>query len=268
MSAATRPAGGRHSPCRVGGVLFAPVIMLAAVIMLASAAGARAQAPVYDPIEPVNRAIFSFNRVIDGLILDPAQQMYGYAVPEPAKTGFRNFLSNLTSPITFLNDLLQGERERAGVTLGRFMINSTLGFFGVFDFASVVGMDEPHTEDLGQTLGVYGIGSGPYLVLPILGPSSTRDAFGFVVTTLALDPVTYIMSDDAALATRIVSGVDTRYQLDPALDDLERNSLDLYASTRTIYLQKREAEIRNGAPVTDDANYEDIFNEEFEESLE
>ncbi|MEZ5825903.1 MAG: VacJ family lipoprotein [Geminicoccaceae bacterium] len=241
--------------------------LLALGFVLVSAT-AQAQAPVYDPIEPVNRAIFGFNRVIDGLVLDPAQQIYGYVVPDPAKRGVRNFLANLASPLTFFNDLLQGERERAGVTLGRFMINTTLGVGGIFDFASMVGMDDAHTEDLGQTLGVYGVGSGPYLVLPILGPSSTRDAFGMVVTAIALDPVTYVLSDEATLGSRIVSGIDTRYLLDPALDDLERNSLDLYASTRTVYLQKREADIRNGAPVTEDEAYEDIFSEDFEESLD
>lgn len=245
-----------------------PTTVFLGTVLMLSPAPARALNSVYDPLEPVNRFIFGFNQVVDTVILNPAQQVYGVVVPAPAKTGLRNFTSNLRSPVTFVNDILQGERERAGVTLGRFMINTTLGLFGLFDFASVVGMEEAHTEDLGQTMGVYGVGPGPYLIVPILGPSSARDLTGTVVTALTLDPASYVMSNEAALGLYVADGIDTRYQLDPAIRDLKRNSLDLYASTRTVYLQKREADIRNGGSLSNDQNYEDIFSEEFEDSLD
>ena len=247
----------------------AVAVCAAVVLLLASMAGqARAQDEISDPIEPINRGIFAFNQVVDGLILDPAQQIYGYVVPEPAKQGVRNFLDNLRAPLVFIHDLLQGERERAGITLGRFMVNTTLGLGGIFDFASIVGMEPGHSEDLGQTLGSYGVGPGPYIVLPLLGPSSARDALGLAVDAFVLDPSAYVISSEAALARRGADGVDTRYRLDPAIDDLEANSLDLYASYRTIYLQRRDAEIRNGASPVGDEAYEDIFDEDFEDDFD
>ncbi|MCB2055059.1 MAG: VacJ family lipoprotein [Geminicoccaceae bacterium] len=239
----------------------------AAVLVLAAclwAGHARAQ-EIYDPIEPVNRAIFAFNQVVDGLILDPAQQIYGYVVPEPAKRGVRNFLSNLAAPIIFVNDLLQGERERAGVTLGRFMINTTLGLGGIFDFASIVGMEPGHDEDFGQTLAVYGVSSGPFIMLPILGPSGLRDVTGTVVDAFVFNPWPYYVDDEVTLGVRIVDGVDTRYRIDPVLDDLEANSLDLYAAIRSGYLQRREADIRNGASPAGSSAYEDIFDQDFDD---
>ena len=238
---------------------------LVAALLPGISTTAVAQDEINDPIEPLNRAVFAFNQTIDGLILDPAQQIYGYVVPDPAKRGVRNFLNNLRAPLVFINDLLQGERERAGITLGRFLVNTTLGVGGVFDFASVVGMDAAHSEDFGQTLGAHGVGPGPYVVLPLLGPSSARDALGLAVDTFLLDPSAYVLSSEAALARRGTDAVDTRYRLDPAIDDLEASSLDLYAGYRTVYLQRRAAEIRNGAAPTEDAAYEDIFNEDFED---
>ena len=238
---------------------------IALALMIGASDHAVAQEEISDPVEPLNRAIFAFNETIDGLILDPAQQIYGYVVPEPAKRGVRNFLDNLRAPLVFIHDLLQGERERAGITLGRFMVNTTLGLGGIFDFASIVGMEPGHSEDFGQTLGAYGVGPGPYIVLPLLGPSSARDALGLAVDAFVLDPSAYVLSSDAALARRGVDAVDTRYRLDPALDDLEASSLDHYAGLRTVYLQRRAAEIRNGAAPVDDEAYEDIFNEDFED---
>jgi len=230
---------------------------------LGSAQPVAAQA--YDPFEPVNRAIFEFNRVIDGMFIDPAQQVYGFVVPDPAKTGVRNFLDNLRGPVIFINDILQGERDRAGTTLSRFMINSTIGILGIFDAATALGFDERHFEDFGQTLGTYGVGPGPYLVLPILGPSSVRDAVGLGVDTFGFSPYPHVVDNDVLLTRWVVDGVDVRYRLDPALRDLEANSLDLYAAFRSVYQQRREADIRNGAAPVDDSEYEDIFEEEFDD---
>lgn len=240
-----------------------PVVAVALAGYFGMASPAYSQ--TYDPLEPVNRAIFEFNRVIDGMFIDPAQQVYGYVVPDPAKTGIRNFLDNLRGPVIFINDVLQGERERAGTTLSRFLVNSTIGIFGIFDPATTLGFEERHFEDFGQTLGSYGVGPGPYLVLPILGPSSLRDAVGLGVDTFGFSPYPYFVDNEVLLTRWVVDGVDVRYRLDPALDDLEANSLDLYAAFRSVYQQRREVDIRNGVAPVDDSSYEDIFNEDFDD---
>ena len=216
-----------------------------------------------DPLEPLNRAIFSFNETVDGLILDPAQQIYGALVPDPAKTGIRNFLDNLRAPVIFANDVLQGEGERAGTTLARFLVNSTFGIGGIFDAASGFGIGERHDEDFGQTLGTYGIGEGPYLVLPLLGPSSLRDVLGLGVDSLVISPWGYAVDENVLVTQQIIDGVDTRYRLDPAIDDLNANSLDAYVALRSVYRQRRSAEIRNGVQPEQDDTYEDIFDEDF-----
>lgn len=237
-----------------------PAIVLIGLSVLPSSAWA--QSDTNDPLEPFNRAIFGFNQVVDGLILDPAQQLYDFALPDPAKTGVRNFLDNLASPVTFLNDVFQGERERAGITLSRFLVNSTFGMGGIFDAASGFGIEARHSEDFGQTLGVYGVDHGPYLVLPLLGPSSVRDAFGRVVD-MQLTPWGYVVDGEVMIGTTVVDGIDTRYRLDPVLDDLSANSLDLYSATRSVYLQRRTSDVLNGATAEIDDSYEDIFDEDF-----
>ena len=130
-----------------------------------------------DPLEPLNRAIFSFNLTLDKAILRPIATVYNAALPDPVRDGVRNFLNNLRTPIILANDVLRGEIGRAGDTVGRFLLNSTLGVGGLFDIASELGFDF-HNEDFGQTLAVWGIGEGPYLMLPIFGPSNPRDAVG------------------------------------------------------------------------------------------
>ena len=217
-----------------------------------------------DPFEPFNRAVFEFNRVVDGLVLKPASELYGLVVPDPAKTAVSNLLDTLRAPIVFVNDLLQGERERAGITLSRFMINSTLGFFGLFDMAAEFGYTR-HEEDFGQTLAVHGVGEGPYLVLPLLGPSNPRDAVGLVVDSFLFDPMAHLAPLRARIARTVTGTVVTRYELGPSLDDLERNSLDYYAALRSVYRQRRQAEIRNGAPPPE-AGYEDIFDDIFDDA--
>lgn len=234
----------------------------ASFVIVAGTSPVHAQTEPNDPLEPLNRAIFGFNQVVDGLILDPAQQAYGFLVPDPAKKGVRNFLDNLASPLVFINDVLQGERERAGNTLSRFLVNSTLGVGGIFDAARAFGLPERHREDFGQTLGSYGVGSGPYLVLPILGPSNARDLVGLGVD-FTISPLGYVVDNDVLLGRFAIDGIDTRYTLDPVLDDLKANSLDLYAATRSVYGQKRNSDILNGAAPPRDEDYEDIFNEDF-----
>jgi phospholipid-binding lipoprotein MlaA len=228
-------------------------------LSLGLASPALAQSDANDPIEPFNRMIFSFNELIDLMLLEPASIVYGH-LPSPVRTGVRNVLDNLRSPVVFANDAMQGEGDRAGVTLARFMINSTVGMLGLFDLATEFGYTK-HREDFGQTLAIWGTGEGPYIVLPLLGPSNARDTAGIVVDAFALDPMGYVAPADARIGRSAADGVDTRYRLDPAIRDLRQNSIDRYAAFRTVYRQRRAAEIANGAPPALNQDYEDIFNE-------
>ncbi len=231
--------------------------------MLVLGGGVAAEEADDDPFEPFNRVVFEFNRVVDGLVLKPASELYGIVVPSPAKTAVSNFLDTLRAPVVFINDLLQGERERAGITLSRFLINGSLGFFGLFDMASEFGYRK-HGEDFGQTLAVHGVGEGPYLVLPLIGPSNPRDAVGMLVDTFLFDPTRYLAPAPMQTARTVTRTVVTRYELGPSLEELERSSLDYYAALRTVYRQKRRAEIRNGRPPVD-GDYEEIFDEVFDD---
>lgn len=238
----------------------AALACVAVALLLLSAAPRAAAQGVDDPLEPLNRAVFQFNLIVDGTILKPVTQLYGFAVPDPAKRGVTNFLANLRAPIVFANQLLQGEREQAGITLGRFMVNTTFGLLGLVDFANYFGIPPREEADFGQTLGVYGIGAGPYLVLPILGPSTVRDATGIAVDLFILDPTLYFTDTPMRLGRFAITAVDTRYRYGPLIDDLQANSLDFYVAARSAFLQNREAQIRkNGAGLGDE--YESIFDE-------
>jgi phospholipid-binding lipoprotein MlaA len=232
--------------------------VLAWLLAACLASPAAAQDDANDPLEPFNRTIFSFNELIDLMLLEPVSIVYGH-LPSPVRTGVRNVLDNLRSPVILANDAMQGEGDRAGVTLARFMINSSLGILGLFDMATAFGYPK-HQEDFGQTLARWGTGEGPYLVLPLLGPSNARDTVGIVVDGFALDPMAYLAPTDVRIGRYATDGVDTRYRLDPAIRDLRQNSIDRYAAFRTVYRQRRAAEIANGAPPSSEA-YEDIFNE-------
>jgi len=203
---------------------------------------------INDPIEGVNRFVFAINQAGDKLVLRPAAELYRFAVPRVGRDMVRNFLDNLESPVILANDLLQGEFERAVTTSSRFVINTTLGFAGVADPATNMGFVR-HEEDFGQTLGTYGVQPGPYLMLPIFGPSTLRDAGGRVVDHF-LDPVNnYAHNTDRDYLTLVRSGmsaVDSRERAIETLDDIERNSIDFYATVRSLYLQRRAAQVRNG----------------------
>ena len=212
------------------------------------AAGSQAQVDtVNDPLEPVNRAILEFNQVVDHFVLKPALLTY-QIVPPPIRDGVHNALLNLKAPVVFANDLLQGQGGRAGNTAARFAINSTLGLLGIWDPAEIWFGIPAHTEEFGQTLASWGIGEGPFLMLPIVGPSNPRDAVGMAVDSAA-DPFNWYarnIDEDAFIYTRLALTVlDTRDEVGTSLDALERNSLDFYASLRTIYRQRRADEIKN-----------------------
>lgn len=206
---------------------------------------------VNDPLEPTNRAIFEFNQAVDKALLKPVAKGYREYVPEYGRERVRDFLTNLRAPVVFVNDVLQGEPDRAIQTLMRFAFNTGFGALGLFDVATPGGIQH-HDEDFGQTLAVWGVGEGPYLVLPILGPSNPRDTTGIAAEWLS-DPFNLVMDNaDAtwAIYTRTgTASVDKREKFLDPLEEVERQSLDFYSALRTLYRQRRAAEIKNGVVV-------------------
>ncbi len=201
---------------------------------------------INDPFEGLNRGIFAFNQFADALIIKPLALLYRLLLPPEVRRGVHNTLENLHAPVTLANDLMQGEGGRAGNTIGRFLINSTVGIGGLMDVAADFGI-EGHREDFGQTLSVWGSGGGPYIIIPILGPSNLRDVTGLVADAF-LDPLNYYAPDDALLARTLVRGIDERERVLDTLDEIERTSLDFYATLRSLYRQHRNNQIRNGEP--------------------
>jgi phospholipid-binding lipoprotein MlaA len=202
-----------------------------------------------DPLEPINRYFFEVNVGLDELFLKPASAAYDAGLPDRVQDSVRSFLRNLSTPLILANDLLQGEGERAEVTLSRFLVNTSIGVLGVFDVATEIGL-EYHDEDFGQTMAVAGIPGGPYLMLPLLGPSNPRDLFGRVVEWF-VDPVSYVVGEDAQIARTGVTAVDSRNRNAKTIDALQQQSVDFYAAIREAYRQRRRDEILN-RPTGDD----------------
>ena len=197
-----------------------------------------------DPIEPVNRGLFQVHEVIDGVILSPIAHIYNGVMPEAGQNGVRNALTNLASPVVLLNSVLQGDWPNANHTITRFVVNSTVGIAGIFDVATKMGIPRQHSKDFGQTMGVYGIGTGPYIFIPVLGPSDLRDAVGMAADFFS-DPFYYVLNSNAYLALDITRGVVKRTDLLPLTDRIHRDSLDVYATYRSVYLQSRASAVRN-----------------------
>ena len=202
-----------------------------------------------DPFEPMNRATFNVTMKVDKYFAKPLAQGYVAVVPEPARDGIHNFLTNLNEPVTFANDVLQWDPDAAGHTLARFGLNSTVGVAGILDVATKWGFpDAP--QDFGITLGKDGLKSGEYLFLPILGPSSPRDVLGTVVD-VGFDPLTYISFNNSTtwyIGRQGMQFVDERAQTLDQLDAIERTSVDFYATTRSLYRQHRDAQINGNKP--------------------
>jgi phospholipid-binding lipoprotein MlaA len=200
-----------------------------------------------DPIEDTNRTIFGINQEVDKAVILPVARAYRWAVIPPMRQSFHDFMQNLNAPVVFANDVLQGQLGLASQTFGRIAINSTMGFGGMFDFATEFGVPY-HANDFGITLATWGIDEGPYLVLPVLGPSNPRDTVGMIADGFA-DPGDQVASAYhriwASLARAVVSGIDERSRNIEALDDIERTSLDFYATIRSLYRQRRAAQIRH-----------------------
>ncbi|WP_029148436.1 VacJ family lipoprotein [Methylophilus sp. 5] len=213
-----------------------------------------------DPLEGINRGIYKFNDVADRYAMQPVAKAYKAVAPTPVRTGISNFFSNLGTLTTVVNDLLQLKFAQAFTDAGRFVINST---FGIAGFIDVAGMDkiEKHQEDFGQTLGFWGMGSGPYLVLPIIGPSTVRDASGLFIDTVTSDPITYLHNTGQIRAhnqVRAVQLLDKRTQLLDATDLVDNASIDPYAFMRDAYLQRRASLIQDGLVP------KDLLQDEFE----
>jgi phospholipid-binding lipoprotein MlaA len=201
-----------------------------------------------DPYEPTNRQIFALDQDLDRMFLARTARTYNEVVPEFGRDRIHDLLENLDLPVTFANDILQGERKRAGETLARFTVNSTIGLGGLFDPATTH-FDMPnHTEDFGQTLGVWGVGGDPYLMLPVLGPSSPRDLAGQAVD-VGLDPMTWLRFKQHIwwqAGREYFTILDLRARNLETVEGIERSSVDFYATARSLYRQHRENEINNG----------------------
>jgi len=203
---------------------------------------------IYDPYESYNRAVFSFNQGVDYAVLDPLTETYRFVMPEAFRMAISNFLTNIKSPLYVINELLQGDFDDAGLVTKRFVFNTFTGFGGIVDTASWEGLTyEP--EDFGQTMAVWGVDSGAYLVLPIFGPSTMRDSFGFF-GDMILDPVNWYVwtegKDDLNYALTGATIIDTKDKFIDLQRDLKENSLDYYAATRSVWMQRREALINDG----------------------
>ena len=196
-----------------------------------------------DPLEPMNRAIFEFNEIVDDNVLKPIAKGYKYVTPDPVEVGISNFFSNLGEIGTITNDLLQLKFAQAGRDTMRFFLNSTLGIFGIFDVATPLGLSK-NKEDFGQTLGFWGVPDGPYLVLPFLGPSSFRDGPSMIVD-YELSPVEQLHHEERQVL-QTLDIVDTRARLLRATKILDTAAKDKYIFIRESYLQKRESQVNDG----------------------
>jgi phospholipid-binding lipoprotein MlaA len=197
-----------------------------------------------DPAEPTNRAIFSANYFLDRNLLQPIARAYTDYIPEEARHPVHNFLANMGEPVVLVNDLLQGNTDKAWTTTRRFAVNSTVGGAGLFDPATGWGLDY-HAADFGQTFGVWGIGTGPTLQLPLFGFSNVRDTVGLALNSVA-NPANLIPGTAAQIAIGGVAMIDGRASVLPITDDLERSSLDYYASLRSVVAAKRAELVEQG----------------------
>ena len=210
-----------------------------------------------DPWEPGNRAVFAFDVQLDHAVATPVAKFYRSAVPEVARDGIHNALTNLNAPVVFVNDSIQGDGDKATDTFGRFMVNSTVGLAGLIDVATKLGIPY-HDNDFGITLGKAGAAEGSYLVLPFVGPKPPRDLVGTGVD-IAFDPLTYMSWNDSTLYMIVRTGLgvlDSRAATIDQVESIERSSIDFYATTRSLYRQNRAAQINGGkAPNSDLPNF-------------
>tara|TARA_B100000073_G_scaffold221102_1_gene184041 strand:- start:646 stop:1437 length:792 start_codon:yes stop_codon:yes gene_type:complete len=226
---------------------------------------------IKDCFEKLNRATFAFNQGLDKVIIKPIAKSYRN-LPDPIQKGTSNAVKNLSNLITIPNNILQGDIKTAMVNTARLAVNTTVGLLGTIDVANKMGFPKYEREDYGQTLGAWGIGPGCYLVLPVLGPSTIRDTAGSFVNVLGGDPWynasahgnNEYLSESLFLATKALSGIDFRANNIESIDNLEKNSLDFYASVKSLYVQDRENKIKNNQR----GNIEVIYKEDDWEEID
>jgi phospholipid-binding lipoprotein MlaA len=240
--------------------LGARLLLVAGLLALAGGCAAVPQDPAEralyeetnDPLEPLNRKLFDFNMFLDRNAIKPVALAYRDYLPEAVRTGIRNFLNNLSEPVIFVNNLLQGEPKRAGTTLTRFIGNSFVGGFGFVDVAAKAGAPRQN-GDFGQTLWAWGVPDGPFLMLPLLGPSNPRDSVGQGVDGY-FDPFSYVVDSATGASTAIgysrfaLDGIDRRASTIDELDEIQKSAIDVYAQIRSLWRQNRRKELYNGSP--------------------
>ncbi len=225
---------------------------------------------IKDCFEGVNRATFAFNQALDGIVFKPVASVYK-KIPSPVRSGVSNSLDNLSNLVTIPNNILQGDFLLAGINTGRFLINTTVGVLGIFDVAQALGINEYEKEDYGQSLAKAGVGPGCYIVLPVLGPSTARDTVSLSANLLGGDAWynvtvrndTHYFRDVDYYSSKITSGVDFRAKNYDSIENLEKNSIDFYASVKSLYLQDRQQKILNSKKIVstqDDSDWEEIDN--------
>ena len=239
------------------------IIISSIAIILLSTFNAKATEECF---EKTSRAIFKFNMAVDDIVLEPLAKGYN-KLPKPIKTGASNFTSNLGTLLSIPNNALQGNIKQLGHSVGSFAINTTVGILGFLNPAEKIGL-KPHKEDVGQTLGTYGISSGCYFVLPILGPTTARDSVGLIADTF-VDPFAHVTLRQNKIlgasgnaidyyATKSIDAIDFRADNDTNFESLEKNSIDLYSSMKSVYLQSREKKIKNS--ISDEDEWGNLDN--------
>ena len=225
-------------------------------------------AEIKDCSEGFNRASFALNQGLDKIIFKPVASVYR-VLPSPIKTGVSNSLNNLSNVITIPNNILQGDFSKAGVNTGRFLINTTVGILGIFDVAELIGFSEYEKEDYGQSLAAHGVGPGCYIVLPVLGPSTARDTVASLANfvggdawyNVTVNNDTKYFTDFDYYASKVTAGVDFRAKNYDSIENLEKNSIDFYASVKSLYLQDRQQKILNVKKIVNtqnDSDWEEI----------
>ena len=228
-------------------------------------------AEINDCFENLNRATFAFNQALDGVIFKPVASVYK-KLPPPVRSGVGNSLDNLSNLVTIPNNLLQGDLRKAGINTGRLVINTTVGILGIIDVAEYIGLTEYEKEDYGQSLAKFGVGPGCYLVLPVLGPSTVRDTTASFANFLGGDAWynvtvkndTQHFNDIDYYSSRLTTGIDFRAKNYDSIENLDKNSLDFYASVKSLYLQDRQQKILNTNTIIDtqdDSDWEEIENQ-------
>ena len=260
--------------------MFKKIIIFLSIVLLALNANAASDgeltlkknepSEIKDCFENLNRATFAFNQVLDGIVFKPIASAYR-VLPIPIKAGVSNSLDNLSNLVTIPNNILQGDLKKAGINSGRFVINTTIGLLGLIDVAEHFGLPEYEKEDYGQSLAKLGVGPGCYLVLPVLGPSTVRDTAASLANVMGGDAWynitvkndTQHFSDIDYYSSKVTAGVDFRAKNYDSIENLEKNSVDFYASVKSLYLQDRQQKILNSngtIEAMNDSDWEEIEN--------